>query len=121
MAFPFRLPPCGPRPRPAPNSGSKRFTNRWRTRSWRKSRAWNHERIDMKAVILAAGKGTRMGQLTEQLPKPMLRVQGKPILEHILEGLLQAGVRDFFIVIGFRGDVIEDYFGAGGKWSAAFH
>ncbi len=75
----------------------------------------------MKAVILAAGKGTRMGQLTQELPKPMLRVQGKPILEHILEGLIQAGVRDFFIVTGFRADVIEDYFGAGGKWSAAIH
>ena len=50
----------------------------------------------MKAVILAAGKGTRMGGLTSNLPKPMLRAQGKPILEHILEGLMEAGVRDFF-------------------------
>ena len=40
----------------------------------------------MKAVILAAGKGTRMRELTDELPKPMLRVQGRPILEHILEG-----------------------------------
>ena len=75
----------------------------------------------MKAVILAAGKGTRMGQLTRELPKPMLCVQGKPILEHILDGLLQAGVRDFFIVTGFRAEVIEDHFGAGQKWNAAIH
>jgi dTDP-glucose pyrophosphorylase len=71
----------------------------------------------MKAVILAAGKGTRMGGLTNQLPKPMLRVQGKPILEHILTGLISAGIRDFFIVTGFRGEVIEDYFGGGKPWN----
>jgi dTDP-glucose pyrophosphorylase len=75
----------------------------------------------MKAVILAAGKGTRMGQLTQELPKPMLYVKGKPILQHILEGLLQAGVRDFFIVTGFRAEVIENYFGNGAKWKAAIH
>ena len=45
----------------------------------------------MKAVILAAGKGTRMKDLTNELPKPMLPVQGKPILEHILEGLCGVG------------------------------
>lgn len=72
----------------------------------------------MKAVILAAGKGTRMGALTNELPKPMLRVQGKPILEHIIEGLLHAGVRQFFIVTGFRAEVIESHFGKGSKWGA---
>ncbi|MGA0408052.1 MAG: nucleotidyltransferase family protein, partial [Limisphaerales bacterium] len=41
----------------------------------------------MKAVILAAGKGTRMGGLTHEIPKPMLLVEGKPILEHIVSGL----------------------------------
>ncbi|MDB6052617.1 MAG: Nucleotidyl transferase [Verrucomicrobiales bacterium] len=70
----------------------------------------------MKAVILAAGKGTRMRELTNELPKPMLKVNGKPILEHILEGLIAAGIRDFFIVTGFRADVIEDYFQAGAGW-----
>jgi dTDP-glucose pyrophosphorylase len=75
----------------------------------------------MKAVILAAGKGTRMGQLTQELPKPMLYTQGKPILEHILEGLLQAGVHEFFIVTGFRAEVIENHFGNGARWNAAIH
>src|SRR5436305_11975991 len=70
----------------------------------------------MKAVILAAGKGTRMKELTHELPKPMLRVQGTPILEHILVGLKSAGVREIFIVTGFRADVIENYFGDGAKW-----
>ncbi len=72
----------------------------------------------MKAVILAAGKGTRMGNLTNDIPKPMLRSKGKPILEQILQGVLAAGIRDFFIVTGFRAEVIEDYFGDGSKWQA---
>src|ERR1043166_7213029 len=72
----------------------------------------------MKAVILAAGKGTRMRELTNEVPKPMLKVQGKPILEHILEGLLGAGIRDVFVVTGFRAEVIEDYFRDGSHWKA---
>src|SRR5687767_1987664 len=64
----------------------------------------------MKAVILAAGKGTRMRDLTNELPKPMLKVHGKPILEHIIHGLLTAGVREIFIVTGFKAEVIEEYF-----------
>ena len=70
----------------------------------------------MKAVILAAGKGTRMKELTSELPKPMLKVQGKPILEHIADGLKAAGIREIFIVTGWRADVIESYFGDGARW-----
>jgi UDP-N-acetylglucosamine diphosphorylase / glucose-1-phosphate thymidylyltransferase / UDP-N-acetylgalactosamine diphosphorylase / glucosamine-1-phosphate N-acetyltransferase / galactosamine-1-phosphate N-acetyltransferase len=71
----------------------------------------------MKAVILAAGKGTRMGELTANLPKPMVRVEGKPVLEHIVEGLRdEAGVREFFIIVGWCGEVIRDYFGSGDRW-----
>lgn len=70
----------------------------------------------MKAVILAAGKGTRMKELTSDLPKPMLKVWGKPILEHIITGLISAGIRDFFIVTGYRAEVVEDYFGDGARW-----
>lgn len=70
----------------------------------------------MKAVILAAGKGTRMRELTNELPKPMLNVHGKPILEHIVEGILGAGIRDIFIVTGFKAETIENYFRGGKKW-----
>ena len=72
----------------------------------------------MKAVILAAGKGTRMKELTNELPKPMLPVQGKPILEHIVEGLLGAGIRELCIVTGWKADVIEAHFGDGARWGA---
>jgi len=63
-----------------------------------------------KAVVLAAGKGTRMGNLTEELPKPMLPVAGKPILEHVLDRLGQAGITDCGLVTGYRGEVIEQHF-----------
>ena len=76
------------------------------------------EPTNIKGVILAAGKGTRMRELTQELPKPMLQVQGKPILEHILDGLLQAGIRDVCIITGWRADVIESYFGDGARWNA---
>ena len=69
----------------------------------------------LKAVILAAGKGTRMKQLTAEMPKPMLTVAGKPVLEHIVRGLREAGVREFCIITGYHADVVEDYFGNGDK------
>jgi len=72
----------------------------------------------MKAVILAAGRGTRMKQLTRDAPKPMLPVRGKPILEWILEGLLDAGIREFFIVTKYRAEVVREHFGDGGRWDA---
>jgi UDP-N-acetylglucosamine diphosphorylase / glucose-1-phosphate thymidylyltransferase / UDP-N-acetylgalactosamine diphosphorylase / glucosamine-1-phosphate N-acetyltransferase / galactosamine-1-phosphate N-acetyltransferase len=74
----------------------------------------------VKAVILAAGKGTRMGGLTTDIPKPMLQVQGRPILEHILTGLRDAaGIREFFIVTGHRAEVVEAHFGDGSKFGVA--
>jgi len=69
-----------------------------------------------KAVLLAAGRGTRMGDLTSDLPKPMLRVRGKPVLEHIVEGLRGAGVTNFLIVVGWRAEVVREYFGDGSKF-----
>jgi len=74
--------------------------------------------IVFPALIVAAGKGTRMRELTDELPKPMLRVLGKPILEHILQGIIGMGIRDIFIVTGFRADVIESHFGDGTRWKA---
>ncbi len=69
-----------------------------------------------KAVLLAAGKGTRMKELTNELPKPMLEVRGKPILLHIVEGLCAAGVTDFCIIVGYRADVVRDFFGDGSRF-----
>lgn len=63
-----------------------------------------------KAVLLAAGRGTRMRELTLDLPKPMIAVRGRPILAHIVSGLKAAGVTDFLIVVGYRADVVRDFF-----------
>lgn len=66
-----------------------------------------------KAVLLAAGRGTRMRELTSDLPKPMLRVRGNPILQHIIEGLKAAGVSDILVVVGWRADVVREFFADG--------
>jgi dTDP-glucose pyrophosphorylase len=68
-----------------------------------------------KAVLLAAGRGTRMRGLTEGLPKPMLEVHGKPVLQHIVEGLGATGLTNLLIVVGWRADVVKNYFGDGSK------
>ena len=73
------------------------------------------QKID-KAVILAAGRGTRMRDLTADLPKPMIDVRGKPVLQHIVEGLRDAGVRRFLIVVGYRADAVRDFFGDGSRF-----
>ena len=68
------------------------------------------------AVLLAAGRGTRMGSLTQHVPKPLLPLQGRPILEHILEGLAGAGIRRATIVTGYLAEAIEGHFGDGSRW-----
>lgn len=69
-----------------------------------------------KAVILAAGRGTRMREMTAELPKPMLEVRGKPVLQYIVEGLRDAGVRKFLIVVGYRADAVQSFFGNGSSY-----
>ena len=71
-----------------------------------------------KAVLLAAGRGTRMRELTAELPKPMIEVRGKPVLQHIVEGLRNAGVREFLIVVGYRADSVQNFFGDGSRYNA---
>jgi glucose-1-phosphate cytidylyltransferase len=64
----------------------------------------------MKVVLLAGGLGTRLREETEFRPKPMVDVGGKPILWHIMKNFASFGFTDFVICIGYRGDVIKDYF-----------
>jgi dTDP-glucose pyrophosphorylase len=66
-----------------------------------------------KAVILAAGRGTRMRELTNDVPKPMIGVRGKPVLQHIVQGLRDAGVRKFLIIVGYHAEAVRDFFGNG--------
>jgi len=69
-----------------------------------------------KAVLLAAGRGTRMREMTADLPKPMLEVRGKPVLRHIVEGLRDAGVTDFLIIVGYRAEAVQNSFGDGSRY-----
>ena len=75
--------------------------------------------IITKAVLLAAGRGTRMRDLTNELPKPMIEVRGKPILQHIIEGLRAAGVEQFHVIVGYRADVVRQFLGDGGRLGSA--
>ena len=67
-------------------------------------------------VIMAGGQGTRLRPHTENCPKPLLPVQGKPMLEHIIERARADGFKRFVLAIHYLGHMIEDYFGDGGRW-----
>jgi len=67
----------------------------------------------MKVMILAAGRGERMGSLTEDRPKPMLEVAGMPLIEHQVRRLADYGLRELVINLGYRGDQIRAHLGNG--------
>lgn len=67
-------------------------------------------------VIMAGGKGTRLRPHTENCPKPLLPVGGKPMLEHIVERAKAEGFRRFVLAVHYLGHMIEDYFGDGSRW-----
>src|SRR5438128_7944939 len=69
-----------------------------------------------KAVLLAAGRGTRMRELTIDLPKPMIEVRGKLVLQHIVEGFRDAGVTEFLIIVGYHADAVQNFFGDGSRY-----
>jgi len=60
-----------------------------------------------------------MRELTVELPKPMIEVRGKPVLQHIVEGLRDAGIREFFIIVGYRADAVQNFFGDGSRYKIA--
>lgn len=64
----------------------------------------------MKVALLAGGFGTRLAEETEVRPKPMVEIGGRPILWHIMKHFAHYGLREFFIALGYRGDVIKRYF-----------
>ncbi|RJQ38994.1 MAG: glucose-1-phosphate cytidylyltransferase [Dehalococcoidia bacterium] len=64
----------------------------------------------MKVVILAGGLGTRLSEKTTEIPKPMVEIGGRPILWHIMKSYAAYGFNEFIIALGYRGEVIKDYF-----------
>lgn len=75
----------------------------------------------MYALILAGGKGERLRPLTDTLPKPMVPLGGKPILEHQVEWLKQAGVTDVVFLVGYLWQTVQDYFQDGGRFGIRAH
>jgi glucose-1-phosphate cytidylyltransferase len=64
----------------------------------------------MKVVILAGGLGTRISEYTKFIPKPMIKIKGLPILVHIMKHYSSFGFKEFYIALGYKGNVIKNYF-----------
>lgn len=77
------------------------------------------EVVPNPVVIMAGGLGTRLQPLTNNTPKPMLPINGKPILERIIEKLISQGFQEFYISINYLGEQVRDYFGDGSKWDVS--
>ena len=75
----------------------------------------------MKAVILAGGRGMRLKPLTDNIPKVMVKVGGQPIIEHQIKLLKESGITDIWILLGYLGDKIRNYFKTGEKWGVKLH
>jgi len=75
----------------------------------------------MRAMILAAGRGERLRPLTDELPKPLVEIAGKPLIEHHLAGLSGAGFRQIVINQGHLGDLLPTTLGDGSRWGINIH
>ena len=64
----------------------------------------------MKVVILAGGKGSRISEITKNIPKPMIMVNNKPIIEHIINIYASQNFKEFLIATGYKGNLITKYF-----------
>ena len=64
----------------------------------------------MKVVLLAGGFGTRLSEYTKDIPKPMVKINKKPIILYIMEHFAKFGHKDFYIALGYKGNVIKNYF-----------
>lgn len=73
----------------------------------------------MRVAILCGGFGTRLGELAQGLPKPMIPIGGRPYLERVLESFSDGGVRDFVLLTGYRAEVIEEHFGDGMRFGVS--
>lgn len=75
--------------------------------------------VSNPVVLMAGGMGKRLGKLTEDCPKPLLKVGGKPILETIIETFSDAGMQNFWLSINYRAEMIQNHFGNGEKWGVS--
>ena len=73
-------------------------------------------RRDNIVVLMAGGLGTRLRPLTNDCPKPLLKIGDKPILETIINGFIESGFHRFYIAVNYKAEMIEEYFGDGSRW-----
>ena len=64
----------------------------------------------MKVILLAGGLGTRLSEYTKTIPKPMIDIGGKPMLLHIMKHYAKYGYKDFYIALGYKGEIIKKFF-----------
>ncbi|MCA9837578.1 MAG: nucleotidyltransferase family protein [Trueperaceae bacterium] len=76
------------------------------------------ERFDNEVILMAGGLGSRLGDLTKDVPKPLLHIANKPILEIILDSFLEQGFHQFHIAVNYKAELIEHHFGKGRQWGA---
>jgi glucose-1-phosphate cytidylyltransferase len=74
----------------------------------------------MEVVILCGGKGTRLNERTEEIPKPLVKVGDKPILHHLMQLYAHAGHKDFILCLGYKGEKIKEYFKDNKEWNINF-
>lgn len=75
----------------------------------------------IQTAIVAGGLGTRMRSVSEQVPKVMLPVLGKPLLEHQIDWLKKSGLTEVFLCLGFKAEAVQKHFGDGAKWGMTLH
>lgn len=73
----------------------------------------------MKVVIIAGGQGTRIASINNEIPKAMIPVEGKPVIEYQVELAKRYGFDEFIFIVGYLGNIIEDYFSDGSKWGVS--
>lgn len=78
--------------------------------------------MNPRVAVLCGGFGTRLGELTRNVPKPMIEVGGKPYLEHVLRAFADRSLKDFVLLTGYKAEVIEEHFGDGARfgWRVAY-
>jgi dTDP-glucose pyrophosphorylase len=80
-----------------------------------------NDRLDNPVFLMAGGFGKRLRPLTDNMPKPMLKVGSKPILESILEQFISEGFHNFFISTHYKAEIVQDFFGDGSNWNVSIN
>ena len=76
----------------------------------------NNQENKISGIILAGGRGSRLSKFTEEIPKPLIPILGKPVMEYQIEKMVDAGIKEIYVTVGYLKEKIIDYFGDGTKY-----